>query len=480
MSSKFKWPKHDKLKSTDTFCILPWLHLNVQPNGDIYPCCMAPYGDNIGNTSTHTLEEIWNGPEMNMIRKQMMRGDRPHLCQRCFLIEDNGLNSPRFTHNDYFKNRITEVLDDTNPDTGEVKDFKLRYWDFRWSNICNFKCRMCGVYSSSKWHQEAVELHGDNTAIPSKGILEFNSNGKENVFAQVDKFINDVEEIYFAGGEPLVMEEHYLILEKLIAAGRTDVRLRYNTNFSHLKFKKWDLFAMWQKFLDDPKGQIQLFASLDAVGELAEVIRDGTKWSKVYQNIKRCQETDIKIYFSPTISILNMFFIEELIDVAAELKIDRDKVNVNNLLTTPDCYDIRLLPDYLKEELLDKLRDYRDNRCPDSYKVVMNYAYNSWETFIKEEFKGDRYTAEKELLRQTVYLDISREQDFLKVNPQYTKWFQDIRQRLNTDMHRWITLPKLSKAELKVHQTNYENKLNIKPNDLGVDRKFFPSKKTLI
>ena len=88
---------------------------------------------------------------------------------------------------------------------------------------------------------------------------------------------------------------------------------------------------MWQKFLDDPNGHIQLFASLDAVGTLAEVIRDGTKWNNVYQNIKKCQQTDIQIYFSPTISLLNMFFIDELIDVAAELNIDVDKINVNNI-----------------------------------------------------------------------------------------------------------------------------------------------------
>ena len=99
------------------------------------------------------------------------------MCNRCFLIEDNGLNSPRFTHNDLFRNRMEEILDMTNEKTGEASEFKLRYWDFRWSNICNFKCRMCGVYSSSKWHQEALELHGDTTALDSKGILEFNSNG---------------------------------------------------------------------------------------------------------------------------------------------------------------------------------------------------------------------------------------------------------------------------------------------------------------
>ena len=156
------------------------------------------------------------------------------------------------------------------------------------------------------------------------------------------------------------MQEHYTILEKLIEAGRTDVRLRYNTNFSHTKFKKWDLFGLWQHFIEDPKGQISLFASLDAVGTLAEVIRNGTKWSTVYNNIKECRKRDIEIHFSPTVSLLNMFYIDELIDVAIELNIDADKLNINNLLTTPECYDVRLLPDYLKEELIVKLTDYKN------------------------------------------------------------------------------------------------------------------------
>jgi len=457
MSTKFKWPKHDKLKSTKSFCVLPWLHLNVQPNGDIYPCCMAPYGDTIGNTSDSTLEEIWNGAAMKDIRKKMLTGDRPELCQRCFLIEDNGLNSPRFTHNDYFKNRMEEVLDMTNEKTGEVSEFKLRYWDFRWSNICNFKCRMCGVYSSSKWHQEAMDLHNDTTAADTKGILEFNSKGKEDTFALVDKFIYDVEEIYFAGGEPLVMEEHYLILEKLIAAGRTDVRLRYNTNFSHLKFKKWDLFGMWQHFINDPKGHIQLFASLDAVGKLAEVIRDGTKWNNVYQNIKKCQGTGIMIYFSPTISLLNMFFIDELIDVAADLDIDVDKINVNNILTTPGFYDIRLLPQYLKDELINKLKDYRDNRVHPKYKGVVQYGLKSWSSFINEPFKGNREAEEQSLLANTVYLDVSRKQSFLEVNPQYERWFKEIRHRLDSQGKDWKKLPK-GKKEPVVKVTKKETR----------------------
>ena len=439
---------HPKLKSKDTFCILPWIHLNVQPNGDVYPCCMAPYGDTIGNTKDQTLQEIYNGPKMTEIRTQMMNGERPDLCSRCFLIEDQGLNSPRYTHNSLFDNRVKEVLDETNEETGHSNKFSLKYWDFRWSNICNFKCRMCGVYSSSKWSEEAAELHHDNTGKdwnkgttgkdnPS-GIIEFNSRSKEDVFGLVDQHIMDVEEIYFAGGEPLVMQEHYTILEKLIEAGRTDVRLRYNTNFSHTKFKKWDLFGLWQHFIDDPKGQISLFASLDAVGTLAEVIRNGTKWSSVYNNIKECRKRDIEIHFSPTVSLLNMFYIHELIDVAIELNIDPDKVNVNNLLTTPDFYDVRLLPDYLKKELIDKITDYRDNIVPPHFKFVVEYGLKSWKEFINQPFTGDREQAEMQLLKNTVYLDNSRDEDFLEVNPQYQKWFQEIRSKIK-DPQKFFT-----------------------------------------
>jgi sulfatase maturation enzyme AslB (radical SAM superfamily) len=167
---------------------------------------------------------------MKTIRKEMLEGERPNLCERCFLIEDSGLLSPRNTHNYFFDNEIPDLIKETNPETGHNDKFVLKYWDFRWSNICNFKCRMCGAFSSSKWYEDETALYG--TKMDNNGLLNYNSDSKEDIFKYVDRFINDVEEIYFAGGEPLIMDEHYIILEKLIAAGRTNVRIRYNTNFN--------------------------------------------------------------------------------------------------------------------------------------------------------------------------------------------------------------------------------------------------------
>jgi hypothetical protein len=125
----------------------------------------------------------------------------------------------------------------------------------------------------------------------------------------------------------------------------------------------------------------------------------------------------------------------------------------------------------------------------------MKYGVENWEHFINEEFKGDRDEAEKELLRQTLYLDINRQQSFLEVNPQYTEWFKEIRHRLNTVNHRWMTLPKVRREELKIQQTNYKDELVIKktnykdelvirkttkPESKKDDKKWYPSNKTLI
>lgn len=414
---------------SETFCSLPWTHLNVQPNGDIFPCCMSPYDKPIGNTSRDTLEEIWNGNEMKLIRKQMLSGKRPAACARCFNLEDNGVISPRDHHTRFFEDRIEEFVANTNKETGEYNDFKLRYWDFRWSNRCNFKCRMCGVFSSSKWYEDSKIIHGHEDE--SKGVFQFNINSKENVFELVDKFIYDVEEVYFAGGEPLVMDENYLILEKLIAAGRTDVKLRYNTNFSHLKYKKWDLFEMWMKFQNDPKGNVSLFASLDAAGELAEVVRNGTNWIKVEANIKRCIEAGIGVIFSPTVSLLNMYHIDKLIEAADRVGLYPHSLSVHNLLTDPSYYDIRLLPDYLKESFINKLKNYKEDGCPHNFKVIVQRILDVWGDYINQEFPGDRNHSEIQLVKITEKLDELRNEDFLGVNPQYTEWFNEIKKRMN-------------------------------------------------
>jgi radical SAM protein with 4Fe4S-binding SPASM domain len=356
-----------KTPVSDTFCILPWTHLMIQPNGNIQPCCMTPHDMPIGNTKEDTLEEVWNGFVMKNIRKKMLKGEKPMLCNRCYMMEDNGAVSPRVNMTEKFGADVDKMIANTNRETGHNNDFSLKYWDFRFSNICNFKCRMCGTFASSKWADDEMAIHGQS----NNGLMNFRSESIEDIMNYVDKFIGDVQEIYFAGGEPLIMDEHYIILEKLIAAGRTDVILRYNTNFSHIQFKKWDLNKLWEPFINcakNPKGRVQLFASLDAVGPVAELARHGTVWENVYKNIETALKLGVEVFVSPTISILNVFHVTDLFDTIVKLGIKPSYIIFNNFLTDPQCYDIRILPEDLKEELMNKLESYHKSLPEGAYK----------------------------------------------------------------------------------------------------------------
>lgn len=416
-----------KRTPTETFCVLPWMHLNLQPNGTVFHCCMSPHDSPVGNVKDDTLPEIWNNYHMKNLRKKMLKGEKSRLCERCHMMEDNGAVSPRNTFNEYFEEHINDFIDSTDIETGHSEKFSLKYWDFRWSNICNFKCRMCGTFASHKWAEDEMAIHGrDNVG----GLKNFQTESKEDIFKYIDESIHEVEEIYFAGGEPLIMDEHYMILEKLIAAGRTDVRLRYNTNFSYIKFKKWDLEELWQKFLDDPKGEVQLFASLDAAGKLAEVARHGTKWNKVYNNVKTCVDKGMQVHLSPTISILNIFHMPELLDIVFDLGIIEDRITINNFLTGPACYDLRILPDELKEEALNKFADFREKHSDNKYRYsFLGFAVDALTSFMYSDFPGDlqlMQVSRRELLRHTVILDRRRGEDFLAVNPQYKEWFDEL------------------------------------------------------
>lgn len=416
---------------SETFCAIPWTHLNTQPDGSIFHCCLADLNKPLGNVKDTTLEEVWNGRKMKLIRRQMLNNRKPTACKRCYDTEATGINSPRESINNVFKDSIDTLADNTDILTGENKDFSLKYWDFRWSNICNFKCRMCGVFSSSKWAEDEEALYGTKTETGPGGIIAHRKESKVDIMNYVDRFIMDVEEVYFAGGEPLIMDEHYQILEKLIAAGRTDVNLRYNSNFSHLKFKKWDLMGLWQPFLDNPKGSVKITASLDAVGKLAEVARNGTKWNQVEQNIKMCVDLGLDIYFAPTISVLNVFYVHELVDLAIASNIPASALSFNNILVDPHHYDIRILPEYLKIELMTKLQNYIDRCKVPAYKQVLEYGYSAWKNHLQQKAPFSIVPIEQKLVKVTNILDERRKESFLDVNPQYVKWFEDIKKPTN-------------------------------------------------
>ena len=336
------------LEDSKTFCIYPWIHLHAYPTGEAYPCCHAEMKPGVvGNCRTNTLEEIWRDKPMKQLRADMLN-ETPHAaCVRCYEQEESGFFSGRKSANKHHGHHVKKL--ETNP-------FEMTYWDIRFSNLCNLKCRSCGHIFSSQWYQDQAKLAGPEWKDRNT-VLNYAGRTETDMWTQLEPHLDYVEQIYFAGGEPLLMEEHYNILEELVKRGRFDVRLIYNTNFTHIDLKGRSVFEYWKQFKSVAVG-----ASLDGMGTAGEYIRKGTRWYDVVQNRHRMIATcpDVDFYISPTLSILNAWHLPDFHKewVSAGLICAQD-LNVN-ILQDPIHYRIDIAPTEYKQRLEAKYLTHLD------------------------------------------------------------------------------------------------------------------------
>lgn len=329
------------LRDSPTFCIYPWIHLHTYPTGETYPCCHAEMPCKVGNAHENTLEEIWYNDEMQNLRARMIAGVQSDACKRCYEQEANGFFSGRRSANKHHGHHIKRVSENlVDP------EFKMTYWDIRFSNLCNLSCRSCGHIFSSSWFKDQVALSPGydkkNKALNVAGRTE------TDMLEQLLEHIDDVEQIYFAGGEPLMMKEHYAILDELEKRGKFYVRLIYNTNFTQTRLKDREVFDYWRKF-----DSVSVGASLDAMGKRAEYIRKGTNWHTVEFNRRRMMEIcpHVDFYISPTLSVMNMWHLPHFHkDWVEKGLIKHQDLNIN-ILQDPAHYRIDIAPQPYKDEI---------------------------------------------------------------------------------------------------------------------------------
>jgi radical SAM protein with 4Fe4S-binding SPASM domain len=347
--------------TSKTLCVVPWVHLNFQPNGKVVPCCLIKPHYHAGDLNTQPINEIWNSDNMKSLRKDMINGIEPTICNKCFDRERVTGDSGRYHHN----RRYTQVLDDipniTEPD-GTCTTMKLKYWDFRFSNLCNFKCRSCGPRYSSTWVPDAKKLGWISDQDKVWNVESVNNSDK---FEFLKEQIENVEEIYFAGGEPLMMSEHWKILDMLLEQNKTNVKLSYNTNASTLTYGGKNVLDYWRQW-DNKK--IEVWPSIDEIGSRAELIRSGTVWPKVENNIINISQlTNVVVRPGMTIGAWNVFRLPEIIEHLLEIGVINKKHHYQNwfinLLQYPTHYHVSILPDTFKEENVSLNRLYTLLNC---------------------------------------------------------------------------------------------------------------------
>lgn len=294
----------EEILNSDHFCILPWIHLHVSQNGRVSPCCNN--NRYLGNVQENSIKDIWKGKEFEELRYQFQNSIPDKRCSHCYNIEASGKESMRKISNQKYVKELSRI-NNNNPEP--------IYLDIRFSNICNFKCKTCWHGNSSAWFKEGSKRNASNERI----IKAFTNN-----FDELLGYLDDVKEIYFAGGEPLIMDEHYQILEELEKRELFDIELRYNTNFSTLNFKDKSILKQWKKFK-----KVHVSASIDGAFNVGEEIREGFNWNQFIENRKQMMAICPDIYFviTPTVSSLNIFNLNELHQELVNQKL----ISVNNI-----------------------------------------------------------------------------------------------------------------------------------------------------
>jgi hypothetical protein len=425
----------------DTLCMAPWTHTYLSPQTERRLCCASrepaqsfeQYIDTASGTGKYhpiTLDQHWNSKHMRGVRRRMMAGETLPECAVC---NEKLLNTDvyRSYFNRLFGHKYNELWSSTDA-TGHTT-MKPVSWDYRFSNLCNFKCRMCGDMLSSAWETEQRKNDMVDWSNPKNNwmqpeikrqITQFQDTQIEAEFAEAVEQ-HRVEEIYWVGGEPLMYEQHWRYMRQIVEQGDgRQVYARYNTNLSRIDYRGTNLFRDILSNLRD----WQICASLDGTGATGEYIRTGLDYDGWLSNFRSgmafaTHRRQMRIDF--TLTLPGLFEVGNIQRLAQELDVEVLAKVVFSF--TPD---ILLSPLALPRNLLDKKIDRLVTELPAGAIMDVLLQLKNRPTF-EEQWpdswqeglaKGKRRVLQLEQVRKDTFtLD-----DILQQDPEIHEWYRAI------------------------------------------------------
>jgi len=421
------------MNKPDNLCLAPWVHTYLSPVTERRLCCASrepaqsftqyidtDAGDNV--YTPQSLDEYWNSERIRRVRRDMMNNIVPAECEVC---DKKLLNTD--VYRDYFghlfAHKYPEVVASTD-ETGYTT-MKPVSWDYRFSNLCNFKCRMCGPMLSSSWETEARKagkIEPWMEPAVKKQISNYQDTQIEAEFSQAVEE-HRIEEIYWVGGEPLMYEQHWRYMQRIIELGDgPGLYARYNTNLSRIDYQGVNLY---NDILDKIRDW-QICASLDGVGEVGEYIRTGLKYDEWLENFKQGlgharNRRMMRIDF--TLTTPGLFEVPEIIKLADELGVE--VLAKTTFAFTPD---IAMSPLFLPRPILEQIINSIMPATPGAMRDVLTNLINR-PTF-EEEYPSEVYLEARCRAKQRMEsLDTGRKGtrfvDTLR-DPELIKWWKDI------------------------------------------------------
>ena len=427
---------------SDTLCLAPWTHTYLSPQTERRMCCASrepaqsfqQYIDTetgTGEYQPQTLDEWWNGEHMRSVRRRMINGETLPECEVC---NNKLLNTDVYRSYfwNMFKDKYVQIMSATDGKTGHYNGQPIS-WDYRFSNLCNFKCRMCGDMLSSSWETEQRQHNMINWADPKNNwqlpevrsaITKFQDEQIEAEFANAVEQ-GRVEEVYWVGGEPLMYEQHWRYMRRIIELGNgKNVYARYNTNLSRIDYRGINLFS---DILDHVR-DYQICASLDGTGQIGEYIRTGLDYKQWLKNYRRACEhrrysRQCRIDF--TLTLPGLLEVENVVQLAQET--DSEILAKVVFSFSPD---ILLSPLALPRDLLDAEVDRLVTQIPNGalrdvllqLKTRPTFAEQWPDTYQQGLARGKARVLQLESIRQdTVTLDT-----ILQPHQRIHDWYQSI------------------------------------------------------
>ena len=406
----------------------PWVHSFLSPQGERRLCCTSREEHTFQkqyididvdkepqeNFSPTTLAEHWNSDYMKNIRKSLMQGDRIPQCEVC-----NGTEFNSNSYRNWFNSRYAHYVDSVFENTVDgATTLPVISFDYRFSNLCNFKCRMCGEQLSSSWEAE-VRKHDGDMSNPHRAFMrpeikaamqQFQHNVAEVEFLDaIDRGI--VEEIYWTGGEPLMFDIHWKTMQRLVDSGNSkNCVVRYNTNLSKITYQSKSLYDYLRHFKD-----WQICASIDGVGKNVEMMRKGIEWEVWLKNFKEgvaLENGHDRMIVDLTITGPGLFSLKELFDIAVELDVRIETKIIfafhPNKILSPFAWPRAILDGYLID-----LINYIEPRATHKQQGLLDVLRNMMSTPNFEQRWPDQYLSGlKQGKRTQLRLDTIRKEQY--------------------------------------------------------------------
>lgn len=358
-------------QTPEVYCYAPWVHSFINTRGKRNHCCFREKGESsVDESERVSLGEYWNSEEVRADRLLMLNNQVPKGCYPC---HDKVFyrSHPRHFFFDKYPN-LDRMIRENTDETGRT-DLLPRFVDYRFSNFCNFACRMCAPGSSSKIEALEKKVASAYKEIPSQSLdSQVRPFLNQTVLPELLQMVQEgqVDQFYWAGGEPLLTPEHWKVMKLALDQGQAPkIDVVYNTNLSLLSFKG----NSWLDLIR-PFKSVNVLASLDATGEVGEYIRSGLKWEVFQQNIRTLKALPrVGVNLTVTLTVPGILYLKDLLDYIQKEGLDYD-VHLASANGMHELLSPFILPQKLRERIvqqaLDLCSSYQDPRFDQMIKVL--------------------------------------------------------------------------------------------------------------